>query len=180
MAMRIISQSGVPASMLRLSDPEETETTLLLSGKANLIKWAQRGLSLLHYGGGKSLLIYGITGNRAQAQLARRQIDRIIRSQQGLPTGRFIGNAWKKSRFRTPYMRNSLWETGYALDTLEMAITWSKVNPLQQAIKEVLHRRLRGKIIEFLYYHIYPISIRMVRVSTRPIYIRELLTPSKS
>jgi alkyldihydroxyacetonephosphate synthase len=140
MAMRIISQSGVPASMLRLSDPEETETTLLLSGKANLIKWAQRGLSLLHYGGGKSLLIYGITGNRAQAQLARRQIDRIIRSQQGLPTGRFIGNAWQKSRFRTPYMRNSLWETGYALDTLETAITWSKVNTLQQAIKEVLRQ----------------------------------------
>jgi len=160
MAMRIISQSGVPASMLRLSDPEETETTLLLSGKANLIKWAQRGLSLLHYGGGKSLLIYGITGNRAQAQLARRQIDRIIRSQQGLPTGRFIGNAWQKSRFRTPYMRNSLWETGYALDTLETAITWSKVNPLQQAIKEVLRQtaeRENYRVFVFSHLsHIYP------------------------
>jgi alkyldihydroxyacetonephosphate synthase len=38
-----------------------------------------------------------------------------------------IGAMWRKTRFTTPYLRNTLWDKGYALDTLETALPWEKV-----------------------------------------------------
>ncbi|MEZ4517553.1 MAG: FAD-linked oxidase C-terminal domain-containing protein [Chloroflexota bacterium] len=37
---------------------------------------------------------------------------------------------WAHSRFRTPYLRNTLWERGYAVDTLETAVSWNKIPDL--------------------------------------------------
>ena len=48
-AAREIAQQSISVSMLRLSDPQETETTLALSGRAPLVKWADRGLRALRY-----------------------------------------------------------------------------------------------------------------------------------
>jgi alkyldihydroxyacetonephosphate synthase len=42
-------------------------------------------------------------------------------------TGTAIGKMWQKSRFYAPYLRNTLWERGYALDTLETAVPWADV-----------------------------------------------------
>jgi alkyldihydroxyacetonephosphate synthase len=57
-------------------------------------------------------------------------------------TGQTIGKQWRKSRFLTPYLRNTLWERGFAVDTLETALPWSKVlttAPLiQAAIRDAL------------------------------------------
>ncbi len=46
-AVRQIAQEGVGLSMMRLSNACETETTLALSGKDALVRWASRGLRLL-------------------------------------------------------------------------------------------------------------------------------------
>ncbi|NOR89910.1 MAG: FAD-binding oxidoreductase, partial [Anaerolineales bacterium] len=46
----------------------------------------------------------------------------------GLPVGTIIGRQWEKSRFYTPYLRNTLWDLGYALDTLETALPWRGVD----------------------------------------------------
>ena len=51
-AVRQIAQEGVGLSMLRLSNARETETTLALSGKERLVRWADRGLGILGYGAG--------------------------------------------------------------------------------------------------------------------------------
>ncbi len=49
---------------------------------------------------------------------------------------------WRKSRFLAPYLRNTLWERGFAIDTLETALPWSQVlttAPLiQAAIRDAL------------------------------------------
>jgi alkyldihydroxyacetonephosphate synthase len=50
--------------------------------------------------------------------------------------GQMIGKAWVKNRFRGPYLRNSLWELGYAADTAETAINWPKATPLMRAIEQ--------------------------------------------
>ncbi len=47
-------------------------------------------------------------------------------SHGGFNTGETIGKLWRKSRFLTPYLRNVLWEHGYAVDTLETALPWLK------------------------------------------------------
>ena len=136
--MREIAQAGLPASMLRLSDARETETTLALSGQDRLLPWAERGLGFLGYGPGRCLLIYGLTGASGGHGRKRRQLARVMRTHGGLPAGGLIGEQWRKSRFRSPYLRNTLWEEGYAIDTLETAIRWSAVLLTAGRVKDVL------------------------------------------
>ena len=49
------------------------------------------------------------------------------REHGGVSAGRRFGEQWIEGRFRTPYLRNSLWELGDAVDTLETATTWDNV-----------------------------------------------------
>jgi alkyldihydroxyacetonephosphate synthase len=141
-AVREILQADLHPSMLRLSDPLETETTLTLSGRDRLVAWAERGLRLLGYGPERCLLIYGITGDRRATSFTRRGLHCAIREHGGLPTGTTIGEQWRQSRFRTPYLRNTLWEHGYATDTLETAVPWSSVLRTARAVLESLRTRL--------------------------------------
>lgn len=123
-AVRQIAQERIPVSMLRLSDPLETAMSLSLSGKDQLVRLAARGLRLLGVGDAPCLLVYGVTGSSSAARSARRQADSILRRFGGLNTGQFIGKQWSKSRFLFPYLRNTLWDIGIALDTLETALPW--------------------------------------------------------
>jgi alkyldihydroxyacetonephosphate synthase len=124
--------------MARLSNPLETETNLRLSGKDSLVSWAKRGLELLRYSDQRCLLVIGVTGDPATTSLARRQALAIARTHGGLFTGTMIGKLWRKSRFLTPYLRNTLWERGYAVDTLETAVPWSKVEITVQEIIQAM------------------------------------------
>ena len=141
-AVRQIAQARLPISMARLSNAQETDTTLALAGKDSLIAWAKRGLNLVRYGDERCLLIFGVTGNPRLTRLARQQTLEIARQHGGLFTGTMIGKTWRKSRFLTPYLRNTLWERGYTIDTLETAVPWGQVlqtaQDIQQAIRDGL------------------------------------------
>ena len=141
-AMREIAQGRIAVSMARLSDPLETETTLALSGKDDLVIWADRGLSLLGHGEDRCLMIYGLTGAQAGTRLAGRQVRSIARQHGSLYTGALIGKMWRKSRFLTPYLRNTLWERGYALDTLETAVPWRRVPDMAEALKTAIRNNI--------------------------------------
>jgi alkyldihydroxyacetonephosphate synthase len=140
--VRELAQSHTKASMLRLSDAQETTTTLMLSSKDRLVTWAQRALRLLGYGPHRCLLIFGVTGPRRQAGKVRDEITAVCREHQAIPAGALIGDQWRKSRFTTPYLRNTLWELGYALDTLETAVSWNKVMETTSSIKSAIHDSL--------------------------------------
>lgn len=142
-ATRFIAQSGVPLSMLRLSDPQESETSLILGGRPDLVNWADRALRTLKYRGERCLLIYGVTGQSSLARSSHRQVRSIARRYGGLYTGGFIGRQWRKNRFSTPYLRNALWEGGYATDTLETAVPWSSVPKTVNMIKLALRNGLK-------------------------------------
>jgi alkyldihydroxyacetonephosphate synthase len=144
-AMREIAQSRAPISMARLSNALETETTLELSGKQRLVEWARRGLSLARYGPERCLLILGVTGSQAEARQARGQALDLTRKHGGLYTGTFAGNQWRKSRFRAPYLRNTLWERGYAVDTLETALPWRLVPETCESVLISLESGLASK-----------------------------------
>lgn len=141
-AVRAVAQAGIRVSMLRLSDAQETETTLVLSGKDRLVSLAKRGLSAFRYGPERCLLIYGITGSQASATSADRQARTLLHQHGGLFTGAVIGRTWERSRFRTPYLRNTLWELGIATDTLETAVPWSAVPDTAEAVKAALRTAL--------------------------------------
>jgi len=143
-AVRAIAQAGIPVSMLRLSDAQETGTTLALSGKVSLVNWADRGLRLARYGPERCLLVLGITGGREAADSAFRLACSLCHAHRALPPIRAIGKMWRKSRFLTPYLRNTLWERGYALDTVETAVPWSEVLPTAASIKSAIETGLAG------------------------------------
>jgi alkyldihydroxyacetonephosphate synthase len=103
---------------------------------------AERGLTMLRYGPDRALLLYGLTGGRSEVRQAHRQVKSILRTTGGLYVGTLIGEQWRHSRFRTPYLRNTLWTRGYATDTLETALTWSGVLALADALKTTLRTSL--------------------------------------
>lgn len=144
-AVREIAQAEIPVSMLRLSDAQETEATLNLAGKERLVNVANRGLKALGYRSGRSLLILGVTGDRAATRFAYGAASSILRRHGGLRTGETVGKTWRKGRFLTPYLRNTLWERGYAIDTLETALPWSSVVAAAAAIKTAIREALEVK-----------------------------------
>ena len=132
-SVRQIAQERVPVSMLRLSSPQETETTLILSGKP-WIGPADRGLRLIGFGDTRCLLVFGATGTTTHVRRTRSIAITICRRHSGLFVGTVVGHTWEKSRFYSPYLRNTLWERGVAVDTLETALPWSRVMDASKAI----------------------------------------------
>lgn len=133
-AVRAVAQKGVPVSMMRLSDPLETQTTLMLSGRDRVVELADLGMQSFGYGSERSLLILGITGDRRAVSSARSRTMAIFRSHGSLPAIPAIGETWQKSRFYSAYLRNTLWKQGYAVDTLETAVSWSSIPDLTKGI----------------------------------------------
>lgn len=158
-AAREIVQNRVDVSMLRLADSDETNTTLQLSGKVKLVELANKGLRLAGIGPERCLLIYGVTGDPRSCRLAYSQVQSIIRKHKGFPVDVFIGHTWQKSRFLTPYLRNTLWEAGYALDTLETCLSWSKVLDCMRELKATIRSSMQEegeKILVFAHLsHLY-------------------------
>ncbi len=134
-AVRQMAQARLPLSMLRLSNGAETEATLTLAGHERLVDLAHRGLGLLGYRRpDKCMLLLGATGDPVTVRQAREGALDIARLRGGVHVGQMMGRKWRKSRFLTPYLRNSLWERGYAIDTLETIVPWSDVLPAAGAI----------------------------------------------
>ncbi len=133
-AARAIAQAAIPYSMLRVSNAQETRTNLTLSGH-----WAvgllERYLGWRGAADEKSLMIYALTGSKRVVRASKAAIGEISAQYGGLIVGGMLGKGWQKSRFRSAYLRNALWEHGYGVDTLETALTWSQVGPYMQAIE---------------------------------------------
>jgi alkyldihydroxyacetonephosphate synthase len=159
-AARDIAQAGLPLSLLRLSTGQETVVNLALAGHAWLIKGLERFLAWGGIDDGKCMLMVGATGSRRLAQQALAEAKRIAAGQDGRMVGRTMGRAWHKHRFRAPYARNSLWDQGYAVDTLETAVDWLGVNPLLERLEGALREGLASqneKVLVFSHLsHLYP------------------------
>jgi alkyldihydroxyacetonephosphate synthase len=93
---------------------------------------------------GACMCLIGWTGSRRLVAAGRHDVRSLIRRYHGVSTGKAIGKAWQQSRFRAPYLRNSLWDLGYATDTLETAVTWDKVSATVNAVEEAIRTALSG------------------------------------
>ncbi|KLU59474.1 putative FAD-linked oxidoreductase [Peptococcaceae bacterium CEB3] len=142
-AVRELAQSGLPLGMLRLSLPEETETTLRLSDPSRALAALEKWLKWRGAGEDKCLLLYGGIGRERTVNFALNEAWSIIKKHHGQGVGTAIGKAWRNNRFRLPYIRNDLWEMGYAADTLETAVNWLKVPATVEKIQASLREALR-------------------------------------
>jgi alkyldihydroxyacetonephosphate synthase len=141
-ATRAIAQARLPLSLLRLSAPEEARTMLLLAGHDRLLRALETWMSWRGAGEGKALLLVGASGSKAVVRLALGEALALTRQHAGVSAGRVFGAQWTKNRFRAPYLRNSLWEAGYAVDTFESAASWSRVPTLLAGLEGALRRGL--------------------------------------
>ncbi len=161
-AVQAIIQAGLPLSLLRLSTPVETETTLALAGHERLIGALEGLLRLRGVGEDKCMLMIGITGRAKTVKTALGEAVDIARQHGGVHVGQTFGKQWIKGRFDTPYLRNTLWERGYAIDTLETAVSWDRVPAMVDGLEAAL--RAEGedageRIHVFTHLsHLYPIG----------------------
>lgn len=135
-AIRALAQSKLPLSMLRLSNASETLTTLTLAGHRKLIGLMEGYLRWRGCERDKCLLLMGVTGGKAMHRATLDEALRLARTHKGVHVGRAIGNRWKANRFRSVYLRNSLWQQGYAVDTVETAVTWPMVERMMRAVEQ--------------------------------------------
>lgn len=158
-AVRRIVQAKLPLSLLRLSTPMETRTTLALAGHERIISLLDTMLGVRGVSGDKCMLLCGFTGRPAVVRDTRHATLDITKEHGGVNVGRRFGEQWIEGRFRTPYLRNTLWELGYAVDTLETAITWDGVPRMVEQIERALYSALPdGERIHVFTHlsHVYP------------------------
>lgn len=140
---RELAGAGLPLSMIRISNPQETETSLLLAGHEGQIRLLKSYLGLRGLREeSRCMGLVGLIGAGKMVRAGKHLAWRILRRNKGVVLGRAFGNAWKKNRFLAPYLRNTLWDMGYGVDTLETALTWDRVaegvGEIEQAIREAL------------------------------------------
>jgi alkyldihydroxyacetonephosphate synthase len=141
-AVQQILSSGLSLCMLRLSTANETSTTLALAGHKNLIGALERILKLRGLGEGKCMLLLGFSGKSILVQTNRKEALNITANTGGIYVGKTFGEQWHKNRFRTPYLRNSLWEMGYGIDTLETATDWGNTSKMVDEIEATLRNTM--------------------------------------
>jgi len=159
-SVREAVQEGIPLSMLRLGSALETETQLALAGHERVISLLERLLTWRGVRTQKCMLLFGVTGTRASCRITLRRALRIFRLGRGIHVGSYGGRKWAESRFLIPYLRNTLWDKGYAVDTLETATDWQNVNRMVEEIESALHGALDtegGPILVLTHLsHVYP------------------------
>lgn len=158
-AVRHIVQQRLPLSLLRLSTPTETRTTLALAGHERIIGLLETMLGVRGAGDEKCMLLCGFSGRPGDVRDARRATVDLAREHGGIHVGRRFGEQWIEGRFRTPYLRNTLWDLGYAVDTLETATTWDLIPEMVSRIEAALYAALpeAERIHVFTHLsHVYP------------------------
>ena len=158
-AVRATAQARVPLSMLRLSDATETALTISSAGQRTAAATRQL-LQDAGLGEGTSMLVVGATGRSAAVRTTLRQTRALLRAHGGLAAGTGFGRRWLESRFAAPYLRNALWEQGYAVDTVETATDWTRLDATRRGIESALRTGLSdlGEVVHPFTHlsHLYP------------------------
>ncbi|MGB1198661.1 MAG: FAD-binding oxidoreductase [Thalassotalea sp.] len=140
-----VVQQRISLSMLRVSNTIETQTQLKLAGHESSIKWLERYLSLRGCVNEKCMLTFGLTGSKKQISASKKQLASYIKRFKGVSTGELLGKKWQANRFRSPYLREALWQQGYVVDTFETATDWGNVNNLMAKVESAMRNGLKDE-----------------------------------
>jgi alkyldihydroxyacetonephosphate synthase len=135
--------AGLPMTMMRLSDARETELSLLLrhdpARRFDVTTTLLSATRALGYREQRALMLFGLEGDdRAQLAAQMLRAHAIGVSHGGLPLGKGPGETWKRDRFRNPYLRDLLLDHGVAIDTMETAFAWSRLQTGHRQVVKAL------------------------------------------
>lgn len=136
-AVRALAQQRVLADVTRLSDVDETDVSLALTGglKASGLRGYLRARRISQ----PCMLILGWEAQTTGELAARRRAThRALREFSPIPLGRPLGAAWRHGRFNGPRQRDALLDAGMCVETLETATHWSGLDELYRTVRGVL------------------------------------------
>lgn len=142
-AFRDLAQYRATADVMRLSDVAETTATLAMSGPQGRVGQAfDRYLEFRNVAGG-CLAILGWEGYSRRMISARRTAAwAVMKDRKPVSLGSSVGNSWLRHRYDGPYLRDSLLDRGYIVETLETATHWSGIHRLRAAVADALTSQL--------------------------------------
>jgi alkyldihydroxyacetonephosphate synthase len=143
--VRTLAQgSGLP-DVIRVSDEEETEVSLALSGPRGTTGKLFGGYLGLRGKRGGCLIVVGLEGDEESVARRRALAVRALRRGGAAYLGQSAGNSWEHGRFQGPYLRDTLMGMGAMVETLETSHTWSRLGELHQAVGSAIRDSLAGQ-----------------------------------
>ena len=131
---------GFP-SVFRLSDPEETDVAMRTYDIHNTL--GDKILRFLGYQPMQRCLLLGtIDGEPDFSLLVKHKLHHICKKYGAFTLTPFgITQAWEKSRFTDPFMREDLMDYGIMIDTLECGVNWAQMGEVHQKVRAFVKSR---------------------------------------
>ncbi|WKD51534.1 FAD-binding oxidoreductase [Microbulbifer spongiae] len=146
-AVRELVQQNIPMSMMRVSNAKESKAHIHLGTKESQFKLLDRYLRFRGLGGDRCMLTFGVTGSKIQNKTSLKQVRKILKGYGGIggSIAQMMGKIWADGRFKFPYLRETAWQEGIAIDTLETSTDWENVDSVLQSIEESLENSLKNE-----------------------------------
>jgi alkyldihydroxyacetonephosphate synthase len=136
-AMRGLAQDGPLPDIARLSDEEETRTSLAFAGGGGAVGRAYLRARLGSAAPG-CLVVLGYEGTEDDVRARHRAAAKRLRAAGLVPAGTRPGEAWARARFAGPHLRDDLMDRGVLVETLETAAPWTVLPALRDAVNAAL------------------------------------------
>lgn len=144
-AVRSLATGAVVPAVLRASDREETELTLSARAPSRTASgrlrsrvgeaWVNRRRAA---GDGPTLVVVSYEGDRDSVERGAAEFRRVVRGAHGLSGGATAGEEWRRERFRTPYLRETLLSEGWLVETVETGASWSSLGAVRTAVRNAV------------------------------------------
>jgi alkyldihydroxyacetonephosphate synthase len=136
--VRSLAQADLLPDVVRLSDEAETRISLALSGTGGAKRALLSGYLRLRRRARGCLIICGWEGEPEAVERRRALAGQGLVAGGGVALGQGPGNAWERSRYEGPYLRDELLDLGYMAETLETAHTWSRLGELYDGVRAAI------------------------------------------
>jgi alkyldihydroxyacetonephosphate synthase len=133
--VRALAQGAGLPTVIRVSDEEETQASLALSGPRGTTGTLFRRYLRLRGRGEGALVVVGFEGDEESVARQRALAVRALRRGGAAYLGQAAGRGWEHGRFQGPYLRDTLMDMGAMVETLETSHTWSRLEELRAAVR---------------------------------------------
>ncbi len=145
-AIREAQRTGLPHTMLRLSDDGETRFARALAHH----RWDVAArlfdawLAMRRFDGKAAQMLAGFAGSAAEVQKARRQFDALAKRSGALALG--VDRKWAGQRFAEGYRRDALLDRGVGVGQITAAARWADLPTLYVTVRAALRQAMRAHV----------------------------------
>lgn len=143
--VRLLAQGPGLPEVIRVSDEQETEASLVLSGPRGLAASFLDAYLRLRRRRHGCLLIIGVEGELESVARRRALTARALRAGGAAYLGRAAGRSWERHRYQGPYLRNTLIGMGAIVETVETAHNWTRLGELHAALGAAIRDSLAAQ-----------------------------------